>query len=166
MMYDKDTILGGVGLFMGIGVLISIGAWVKEDPTNLVWLVLIAVICYVAFKFFRDRWKQNQRIAKEGGMVHKYRILIQHLLSGHTNSKIFQRTSDSVLLGVHNSGGTTLYSLLQTFGKISITWTMESPIYGKHKLEWNFDEYLDQSKMLERMMNDLKQYQTNVMTAY
>ena len=87
-------------------------------------------------------------------------------MGGHPNSKIFQVTGDSLLLGVHSSGGTTLYRLLQTFGKITITWTVESPVYGKHRLEWNFDEFMDQNKMIEKIMNDLKQYQTNVMTAH
>lgn len=165
MMYDKETILGGVGIFMSIGVLISIGAWVKEDPTNLIWLVLIAIICFVGFKFLRDRKRQNQRVAKEGGMLHKYRVLVQYLLSGHPNTKIFQVTGDSLFLGVSSTGGTTTYDLLQTFGKVTITWKVDSPVYGKHKLEWDFDEYLDQNKMIEKIMNDLKQYQTNVITA-
>ncbi|MET3875965.1 hypothetical protein [Chitinophaga sp. OAE865] len=85
--------------------------------------------------------------------------MLNLLLSGHTNTKIFQVTADSVLLGIHSSGGTTLYRLLQTFGKVTIAWTVESPIYGKHRLEWDFDEFMDQNKMMEKIMSDLKQYQ-------
>ena len=129
------------------------------------WTLVIIIVIGVLIKFFYDKSQQVQKIVKEGGMQHKYRVLLDLLLSGHSNTKIFQVTADSVLLGVHSSGGTTLYRLLQTFGKVTITWTVDSPIYGKHKLEWTFDEYLDQEKMMDKIMNDLKQYQINVMTA-
>lgn len=129
------------------------------------WTIVIIIVIGVLIKFFYDKSQQVQKVAKEGGMKHKYRVLLNLLLNGHPNAKIFQVTADSVLLGMHSSGGTTLYRLLQTFGKVTITWTIDSPVYGKHKLEWDFDEYLDQEKMLEKVMNDLKQYQINVMTA-
>ncbi len=42
---------------------------------------------------------------------------------------------------------------------------MESPVFGKHKMEWTFPEYADQFKMAETLMNDLGKYQENVKTA-
>ncbi|MDQ0110526.1 hypothetical protein J2T02_005679 [Chitinophaga terrae (ex Kim and Jung 2007)] len=130
------------------------------------WVVIIAIIVFVIGKFIYDKGQQSNRISKEGGMVHKYKTLVQLLMRGHPNSKIFQVTEDSLLLGVSSIGGTTTYSLLQTFGKVTITWKVDSPVYGKHTLEWDFDEFMDQNKMVEKIMNDLKQYQTNVMKAY
>lgn len=45
-------------------------------------------------------------------------------------------------------------------------WRVESPIFGKHKLNWKFDEFMDQQKMIEKIENDLEIYQSNIMQKY
>lgn len=124
-------------------------------------LVVVAVI----IKFLYDRNQQSVQIGRQGGMSVKYRTIIDFILNGHQNSKIFQETSDSITLGVSNVGGTTIFMLLQTFGKITIKWEVNSPLYGKHKLDWEFPEFMDQEKMLERIANDLEKYQRNAVEA-
>jgi hypothetical protein len=55
--------------------------------------------------------------------------------------------------------------LTQTFGNLTVQWKLESPIFGSHNMEWDFPEYLDQEKMIERIENDLGKYQMNMMRA-
>lgn len=129
------------------------------------WIVITIIVVGIIGKFLYDRNQQSSKIQKEGGMAHKYRTIIDILMSGDPNSKIYKILSDTVTLGVSSSGGTTLFILTQTFGKLTVQWKMDSPFFGKHNLEWDFNEYLDQDKMAERIMNDLSKYQNNVITS-
>ncbi len=129
------------------------------------WWILILIISIFLIRFFYTRNKQAQKIAREGGMLHKYRTLIEIISSGDSRVKIYKVTSDSVLLGLSNIGGSTMFYLTQTFGHISVQWKVDSPILGKQSLEWDFDEYLDQEKMFEKINNDITKYQNNMMTA-
>jgi len=125
-------------------------------------LLFIAVILIIIFLY--DRYKQVIKVGKEGGMKHKYRELIEFILSGDPRCKILHLTTDTVILGISNYGNSTLYTLIQTFGTITIVWKVKSRVYGNHKLEWSFDEYGDQEYMAEKISNDLEKYQINVMT--
>lgn len=128
------------------------------------WIVIILlIVALIIGKFFYDRNQQAAKIAKEGGMRRKYRILIEHLMSGDSRSRIFQETSDTITVGLSNMGGSTLFVLTQTFGKLTVQWKVDSPMFGKHKMEWDFPEYGDQDQMLERILNDTGKYQQNMM---
>jgi len=128
------------------------------------WIIIIAVLIFVIFKFLYDRNKQASKITKEGGMKNKYRELIEFLMRD-SRTKIFQETSDSITLGISSLGGTTLFILIQTFGHVTVQWKVDNPLLGKHKLEWRFDEYDDQEIMTEKIANDIQKYQDNVMNA-
>lgn len=123
------------------------------------------VILGVIIKFLYDKNQQSIQIGKQGGMLKKYKILNDYIINSHPSSKIFQETSDSITIGVSISGGTTTFRLLQSFGKLSVRWEMNSPFFGKHKLDWDFPEFQDQEKMLLRITNDLEKYQKNVIDA-
>lgn len=128
-------------------------------------IIAVLIIALVIGKFLHDRNEQNISIAKEGGMLNKYKILIDHFMRGDSRTKIYKITSDYVSLGSSSIGGSTMFFLLQSFGKISIEWKSESEIFGKHNLEWNFNEYEEQEEMIERIENDLVKYQQDVMTS-
>jgi len=129
------------------------------------WIIIIIIVVIIIGKFLYDNNQQSAKVAKEGGMRHKYRNLIQDLLSPNPRCKIIRESSDSITLGlVSNMGaGSTLFVLTQAFGKLNVQWLFESPFYGKHKLEWNFQEYGNQKEMLERMNNDVSKYLGNIM---
>lgn len=125
------------------------------------WTFIALVIVAIFAKFLYDKNKQSVQIGRQGGMSNKYKTIVAHLMGGHSNSKIFQETSDSLTLGVSSAGGTTVFRLIQTFGKVAVIWELNSPLFGKHKLEWEFPEFMDQDKMFERINDELGQYQTN-----
>lgn len=128
------------------------------------WTIVIIVIVFVIGKFFYDKNQKDIKVKKEGGMENKYKILVNHIKSGDSRTRIYQITGDCISLGISNIGGTTIYNLVQGFGKLIVEWKMESPIFGKHRLEWTFHEFDDQNKMMERIANDLSIYQANVMS--
>lgn len=125
------------------------------------WTVVILIILFIVGKFLYDRNQQTIHVGRQGGMENKYKILVEKLMGGHSDTRIFQRTMDSLILGVSNAGGSTLFELLETFGNVTITWEMTSPMFGKHKLKWTFPEYMDQLEMYNQIENDLDKYQKN-----
>lgn len=129
------------------------------------WTFLIIIGMLFLINFIYNTNQQKQKVYKEGGMLHKYRVLVDELLSGDQRTKIHQVTGDSVVIRLSTIGGLTLFFLTQTYGKLTVQWKVESPMLGKHKLEWEFDEYLDQEKMVQKIMNDVNKYQINVITA-
>jgi hypothetical protein len=128
----------------------------------MIWIIVI-IIVIITIKFFYDKSQQASKIAKEGGMRNKYRDLIGYIIESDPKTKIFREDSDSITLGVSTIGGTTLFILTQTFGKLTVQWKVDSPVFGKHKMEWDFPEYGDPEKMIARIANDLSKYQSNIM---
>jgi len=126
------------------------------------WIIIIAIMVFILIMFINDTSQQSSKIKKEGGMRNKYRELISYIMSQDSRSRIFQETSNSITLGLSNIGGTTLYILTQTFGKLTVQWKVDSPVFGKHSLEWDFPEYGDQEKMMYKIMDDLGKYQGNI----
>lgn len=131
------------------------------------WIaVIMIVVGGIAVKFFYDIDKQKQHVAKQGGMQHKYRELIQYIREADSRTKVYTDTGDRVTLGISNVGGTTLFTITQTFGRVTVQWKVDSPSFGNHNLEWEFDEFLDQKQMILKINNDLTKYQSNVMTSH
>jgi hypothetical protein len=129
------------------------------------WIFILLVVIGILIKFFYDMGKQKEHVARQGGMQHKFRRLIEQIKMGDPRSRIYRVTGDQIILGVSNMGGKTIFIITQTFGRVTIQWNLESPVFGKHNLEWEFDEYLEQDKMMEKITNDLMHYQNNVITS-
>lgn len=129
------------------------------------WVLIAIVVGFFFIKFFLDLNRQSSKVAKEGGMMNKYRELISLIFSEDERLELKRISGSSVLLVLSTIGGTTIFNLTQTFGKLTVQWKMMSPIYGEHKLEWDFDEYVDQSMMFAKMKRDMAKYQQNVLRA-
>ena len=132
----------------------------------MVLAIILAIVIFIIAKFLIDKNKQASKVTMQGGMKNKYREIIGHILSIDSRSRIVQETSDSVRIALSSAGGTTIFDLTQTFGNLTIQWKINSPVFGKHKMEWDFPEFLDQDKMIERIENDLEKYQGNIMKAH
>lgn len=126
--------------------------------------IIIVIAAIVLIKFFVANNKQSTQILKEGGMEQKYRQLIAFIMSGDSRTQIFQRENNMLGIAVKSVGGVTIFFLTQTFGHLTVEWKMESPVYGKHKLKWEFPEFTDQDIMAGKISNDLQKYQTNIVT--
>ena len=125
--------------------------------------ILIARVAFIAFKFFADRNKLPGKVAMEGGMRRKYNVLISGLMIGHKESTVFRESADSITVGVSNIGGSTLFTVTQTFKGVAVQLNFKSPLYGEHNMEWSFDEYGNQDEMVDRIANDFGQFQRNIM---
>ncbi|MCC5921555.1 MAG: hypothetical protein LAT68_14120 [Cyclobacteriaceae bacterium] len=129
------------------------------------WTFIAIVILILVIKFVYDKNKQADKIRLEGGMRKKYRDLVDYFMSQDPRTKILEESSDSITMGIANIGGKTLFILTQTFGEVSIQWKLESPVFGRHKLEWDFPEYADHFKIIQKIESDIGKYQQNVMNS-
>jgi len=98
-------------------------------------------------------------------MQHKYRKLIEEIKSGDPRTRILKETSHMLIIGVSTGLGSILFVITQTFGRVNIQWKVEGGVLKKHQLSWDFDEFEDQDKMIEKIAYDIEQYQKNVETS-
>ena len=129
----------------------------------LIFIGTVALI--IIIKFIYDNTQQKEAVQKQGGMKNKYSTLISLIMAGDSRTRITNISSNSLDIILSTAGGTTAFFLTQTFGNLTVQWKMEGPIFGSHKLEWDFPEFLDQEKMFERISNDVEKYQINVLSA-
>ena len=128
-------------------------------------IFIILLVVFIIGKFIYNRNQQAAKVTMEGGMRNKYRTLIEIFMAGDSRKRIFHETAHSISFGLSSIGGTTVFTLTQTFGSVNVQWKLDSPVFGKHKMEWDFPEYGDQEKMAERIANDTGQYQQNFIKA-
>ncbi len=129
------------------------------------WIAIIFdVVVIIACRFAYDVTQQSAQITAEGGMLNKYRDLIESIKDRDTRSKILQETSDSVTIGVPNENGAIFFMLIQTFGNITVIWKTHSSTLGKCKIKWEFPEDGNQKQMVDRITYDLEKYQQNLMS--
>ena len=117
---------------------------------EILGVIFIIIIC----RFIYSLSKQSSQVKKEGGMRIKYNKIVDHVLGSHNDAKIFQESSNDIVVGVSNYAGSTIFRLTQTFGTVTIEYEVQNQIFGKQNLEWQFDENMSQTLMLERMERD------------
>lgn len=130
------------------------------------WMVIIAAIVFMVIKFVYDSNKQADAVAKQGGMRVKYATLINYLLSSDPKCRIIQETSTFISVGVSGISGSTAFFIQQTFGTVTIQYKVKSQVFGNHQLEWRFNEFTAQEKMIEKITNDINIYNNNMMQRF
>lgn len=95
----------------------------------------------------------------------KYARLLENILGGHQDCKIFAETRTYIRAGVSNYGGTTLYHIQQSTGnKVIIHYEVkDNPVVPSFQLEWVFPDDIDQDEMMIVMGTDV---QKKMMTLY
>lgn len=130
------------------------------------WWIVVGIIVFIIIKFVNDSNKQANAVAKQGGMRTKYSTLVKFLLNQDPHARIIQETSTFISVGASGMSGSTVFFIQQTYGSVTIQYKVESKLFGKHQLEWRFDEFLDQQKMIERITNDVSAYNNNMMQKF
>lgn len=128
------------------------------------WIIIFVIVIISIIGFTKDLSKETKSVQKQGGMRVKYRILINHFLDGNDNkARIIQETSTFINIGFTSAGGRTAIFITHTFGKVVIEWKVDSPVFGKHQLKWQFDENADQREMAEKVENEAFKYQSGIL---
>lgn len=130
------------------------------------WILILAIIAWSLFRFFSDSSKQKEKMEKIGGVKEKYSTLVNYFLSGDSKCRIIQETSVFIRMGVSGLDGHTLFDIYQTFGTVTIHYRVDSRAFGKHKLEWQFDENMNQITMLEKINADIEELNLKIMSKF
>lgn len=130
------------------------------------WVIVLALITFMFIQFFKDVNKQSKHLQKEGGMKRKYNVLVNHLLSIDPGGRIIDETKSNITIGYQGASGCITFDIIQTFGTVTIQYKAESIIFGKHKLEWQFNEYASQYQMIEQIEKDIEAYNSNILQKF
>ena len=127
----------------------------------MIWIILIAIIVFIAIKFSGDASKQANEVRSQGGMKVKYKVLVEYFMNSHRENKLIKETNTYLCIGHSNYGGSSVFHLQQTFGEITIQFEFNNPMMGKQKLEWSFNENMNQFDMINRIENDSNEFLLN-----
>ena len=130
------------------------------------WIIVIGIVVIMLIRFANDSNKQANAVIKQGGMRVKYKTLVNYLLKQDPNAKITQETNTLITIGLYGISGSTVFIISQAYGQVHIQWKANSNVFGNHQLEWYFNEFLDQTKMIEKITTDLTTYQTDMMQKF
>lgn len=130
------------------------------------WLIIVVIFGWSIIKFLKANNEQASSVAKQGGMRKKYRTLVNHFLSGRSDCRVVRETGTSIVVGSSSAGGSTYFDIVQTFGTVTVVWRSSSVMLGKHKIEWEFNEFMDQNDMIKKIDNDTEVYMMNVIQKF
>ena len=124
----------------------------------MIWVIIVAVIVFIAFKIGSTSGQVVGSVNNCGGMRVKYARLLENILSGHKDSKVFVETRTYLRAGVSNYGGTTLFHIQQSTGnKVIIQYEVkDNPAVPAFQLEWVFPDDMDQNEMMVARSNDIQ----------
>ncbi len=124
----------------------------------MIWVIIVAVIVFIAFKIGSTSGQVVGSVNNCGGMRVKYARLLENTLSGHKDSKVFVETRTYLRAGVSNYGGTTLFHIQQSTGnKVIIQYEVkDNPAVPAFQLEWVFPDDMDQNEMMVVISNDIQ----------
>lgn len=124
----------------------------------MIWVIIVAVIVFIAFKIGSTSGQVVGSVNNCGGMRVKYARLLENILSGHKDSKVFVETRTYLRAGISNYGGTTLFHIQQSTGnKVIIQYEVkDNPAVPAFQLEWVFPDDMDQNEMMVVISNDIQ----------
>ena len=124
----------------------------------MIWIIIVAIIVFIAFKIGSTSGQVVGSVNNSGGMRVKYARLLENILSGHKDSKVFVETRTYLRAGVSNYGGTTLFHIQQSTGnKVIIQYEVkDNPAVPAFQLEWVFPDDMDQNEMMVVISNDIQ----------
>lgn len=124
----------------------------------MIWVIIVAVIVFIAFKIGSTSGQVVESVNNSGGMRVKYARLLENILSGHKDSKVFVETRTYLRAGVSNYGGTTLFHIQQSTGnKVIIQYEVkDNPAVPAFQLEWVFPDDMDQDEIMVVISNDIQ----------
>ena len=124
----------------------------------MIWVIVVAVIVFIAFKIGSTSGQVVGSVNNSGGMRVKYARLLENILSGHKDSKVFVENRTYLRAGVSNYGGTTLFHIQQSTGnKVIIQYEVkDNPAVPAFQSEWVFPDDMDQDEMMVVISNDIQ----------
>ncbi len=125
----------------------------------IVFIIIILVVWH-----FKSKHEINVNVAKEGGMQHKYRNLVDMIQGLYPHFQVTKLSHNSITLSYSSAAGYECFVIMQQIRQVNIIWEVKTFIHGKHKLDWSFHEFENPETIIDRVVNDISKYQTNILT--
>jgi len=126
----------------------------------MIWIIIIviAVIAVIAFNLGSTSGQVIGSVNNSGGMRVKYAKLLNNILSGRKDSKIFVETRTYIKAGASNYGGTTFFHIQQSTGnKVIIQYEIkDNPAAPSFQMTWTFPDDMDQDEMRNVIAMDIQ----------
>lgn len=133
---------------------------------STVLIFILIIVGIIIFSFAKESMAETDKVAKEGGIYNKYKILIDNFIDPDSGMKVIHETNKYMCVGMKNASGSIVFHFQHTFSKINITFEMKNIVLGDHKLDWCFPETMPQEDMLKHIENKTRQYMDNVMSQF
>ena len=132
----------------------------------MICVIIVAIIVLIAFKIGSTSGQVVGSVSSNGGMRVKYARLLENILGGHQDCKIFAATRTYIRVGVANYAGPTLYHIQQsTENKVIIHYEVkDNPVVPSFQLEWVFPDDMDQDEMMIIMGTDVQKKMMTLFT--
>lgn len=112
------------------------------------WLFIIGIVVFVIYRISKEHNEHvESHITSKGGMLEKYKILIQFIEGSGT--RIEKVSKETVIL----SSRTTKWYLDYVGCNLEIRMHAFLPILGNVKKKWIFNDGYPQEKMIEELEN-------------
>ena len=118
------------------------------------WIVILIIIGAIfIFKFGKHTGETVGRVSSDGGMRLKYSKLLNHILQGHKDCKVFLETRTYIRAGVSNYGGTTMFHIQQCPNNtVMIDYDVSNnPVVPDFSLRFTFPDTMNQDEMMEQI---------------
>ncbi len=118
----------------------------------MIWIVLIiAVVGFIMYNFFRDRDQMLKRqVDMQGGIAKKYEYLVDKLTQV-PSAKVSKVTRDQILIRVEGQTTSTNFIITETFNKTEIEWVGQMAMLGTHKHKWTYPHNYPQERMIDEI---------------
>lgn len=128
----------------------------------MVWIIIIVIVGYILYSFFKDRDHMLQRqVDMQGGMANKYAYLINRL-TNDPSAKVVKVTRDHVHIRAVGNSTATNFFITENFNTVVIEWLGQLGLLGNHKHKWTFPHNYPQEKMIQEI-EEYMEWKTNQM---
>lgn len=126
------------------------------------WIIILIIVVFIIYLFQKDKSEMLEKIDLSGGLQERYNEFVNFFVDKH-GFKLRKLTKAEIILELNEPKVKMLVQLIQSFDNVLIHWHSINN-FGEVKLNWEFPDKMEQSKMTEKIMNDVVNKQFENMT--
>jgi len=132
------------------------------------WIIIISFLVVIIGIFLWDRAKMERKILREGGMRKKFETFINLVLEQNAEAKVVNEKPSDISIVFNTMSGRVIIDMLATCNmmttsiSVTVTWLLDSYLFGNHTLRREFDFDEDQEYMFGRMNKEINAYMENI----
>ena len=126
------------------------------------FIIILIIFGIIIFFFLKDRNKSlENQVDANRGIQNKYHLLIK-FLSNHPDAKITKITRDYIKIDCVMPSTSATYEIFQNFNEVEVFWYSNLGLLGQHKLKWSFISSMPQEKMIDKIHQDVNDYENRL----